>query len=249
VPTLSAVIIAKNEAANVAECLDGLAFCDETVVVDSGSSDDTVALAKAKGARVVHRDFDGFGPQKAFALSHVTSDWVLSIDADERVNAELERAISAAIDSNRADGYEIPRRSSFCGREIRHSGWAPDYVLRLFRRTHGRFTDDLVHERVICDGTVARLDAPLTHHPVRRLEDALSRVDRYSTAGAEMLVTSRRRVWFVSGIAHGAWAFFRAYVLRAGFLDGPEGFLIAVANAEGTYYRYMKAWLAGRRRG
>jgi glycosyltransferase involved in cell wall biosynthesis len=249
VPTLSAVIITKNEAANIVDCLDGLAFCDEIIVVDSGSTDATVALAQAKNARVVRHPFEGFGRQKAYALSLANGEWVLSIDADERVDAELARAIAAAVASNRADGYEMPRRSSFCDREIRHSGWAPDYVLRLFKRTRAHFTDDNVHERVICEGTVARLDAPLIHNPVRRLEDALSRIDRYSTAGAEMLLASGRRITFATGILRGAWAFFRAYVLRAGFLDGPQGFLLAVATAEGTYYRYMKAWLAGRRRG
>jgi hypothetical protein len=128
------------------------------------------------------------------------------------------------------------------------SGWSPDYVLRLFRRDGASFSAALVHERVICNGTMARLNAPLMHDPVRRLEDALSRMDRYSTAGAEQLVATGKRVTFVSGIFHGLWTFVRLYVLRAGFLDGREGFLLAVATAEGTYYRYMKAWLKGRRR-
>jgi hypothetical protein len=132
---------------------------------------------------------------------------------------------------------------------MRHSGWFPDYVLRLFKRGRARFSDDLVHEKVICDGAVARLSEPLTHHPVLRLEDALSRMDRYSTAGANMLAASGRRVSFATGIAHGFWMFLRTYFFRLGFLDGREGFLLAVANAEGTYYRYMKAWLKGRGRG
>jgi glycosyltransferase involved in cell wall biosynthesis len=249
VPTISAVIITKNEAANIAECLDGVAFCDEIIVVDSGSSDDTVALAKAKGARVVHHDFEGFGPQFNYAASLATGDWLLSVDADERVGPALAAEIKIAVTRGDADGYELPRLSSFCGREIRHSGWYPDYVLRLWKRGQARWNDALVHPHPTCDGPVARLNEHLIHYSVRRLEDSLSRIDRYSTAGAQMLVSSGRRVWFASGVAHGAWAFFRAYVLRAGFLDGPEGFLLAVATAEGTYYRYMKAWLAGRRRG
>jgi hypothetical protein len=130
---------------------------------------------------------------------------------------------------------------------MRHSGWSPDYVLRLFRRGRARFTDDLVHERVVCDGQVGRLSEALLHYPVIRLEDAVGRMDRYSTAGAEMLGASGRRVSFGSGIAHGLWSFLRAYVWRLGFLDGREGFLLAVANAEGTYYRYMKAWLKAHR--
>lgn len=245
---LSAIIITRNEAANIAACLASVAFCDERVVVDCGSSDDTVALARAAGARVEHHDWEGFGAQKNYALSLASGDWVLSIDADERVSPELAVAITAAIATGVADGYEIPRLSTFCGREMRHSGWRPDYVLRLFRRGGARFSDDLVHERVICKGKVARLAEPLHHHPVHRLEDAIARMDSYSTASARMIVERGRRVSFHSGITHGLFSFFRAYVLRKGFLDGREGFLLAVANAEGSYYRYMKAWLAGRRR-
>ena len=246
---LSAIIITKNEAHNIAACLDSVAFCDERIVVDSGSMDDTVDIAKAKGARVVAHDWHGFGPQKNFALLLATGEWVLSIDADERVSAALAREIMAAIAAPRADGYEIPRMSSFLGRDIRRGGLSPDYVLRLFRRGTARFTADLVHERLVCTGAVARLRAPLHHHTVTRLEEAISRIDRYSTAGAEMLLASGRRVSFMSGIGHGLWTFFRVYVLRLGFLDGREGFLLAVANAEGSYYRYMKAWVAERRRG
>lgn len=245
-PRLSAIVITKNEAAKIGDCLESLAFCDERIVVDSGSSDDTVALAKAKGARVVTHDWNGFGPQKNFALSLAEGDWVLSLDADERVTPALAVQIKEAIAAGQADGYEMPRLSSFCGRPMRHSGWYPDYVLRLFRRGRARFSDDLVHERVRCEGTVRRLSEPLIHHPVERLEDALSRMDRYSTAGADMIVESGRRVTFMTGILRGWWTFVRTYFLRLGFLDGREGFLLAVANAEGTYYRYMKAWLKGR---
>jgi glycosyltransferase involved in cell wall biosynthesis len=249
VTRLSAIIITKNEEANIGACLDGLAFCDERIVVDSGSTDRTVAIATQKGARVTTHDWQGFGAQKNVALSLAQGDWVLSIDADERVSAALAREIARAVTDANVDGYEIPRLSSFVGHEMRHSGWFPDHVLRLFRRGKARFSGDLVHERVICDGPVGRLTEQLAHRSVTRLEEAISRVDRYSTAGAAMLVASGRRVSFVSGITHGPWSFFRAYVLRLGFLDGHAGFLLAVANAEGTYYRYMKAWLAGRDRG
>jgi glycosyltransferase involved in cell wall biosynthesis len=246
VPHLSAIIIAKNEAANIAACLDSVAFCDEIVVVDSGSDDDTVKIAQSKGARVVFHAFAGFGRQFNYALSQATGEWVFSIDADERATPALVAEIKHAIGEGRADGYEMPRSSSFCGRIMRHSGWYPDYVLRIWRRGRARWTEDLVHPRPVCDGPTDRLREPLLHVPVRRLEDALSRMDRYSTAGAEMLVASGRRVSFMSGILHGLWTFLRTFFFRAGFLDGREGFLLAVANAEGTYYRYMKAWLKGR---
>jgi glycosyltransferase involved in cell wall biosynthesis len=247
-PRLSAIIIALNEAGNIAACLDTVSFCDERIVVDGGSTDATGQIAERKGARVVSHPFEGFGPQKGFALSLATGDWVLSIDADERVSAALAQEIRGAIAAGVADAYELPRRSSFCGRLMDHSGWAPDYVLRLFRRGKAYFSADLVHERVVCNGMTARLKEPLMHDPVLRLEDALSRMDRYSTAGAEQLLATGNSVSFMSGISHGLWTFIRTYVMRAGFLDGREGFLLAVANAEGTYYRYMKAWLKGRQR-
>ena len=246
-PRLSAIVITRDEAANIGDCLDALAFCDERIVVDSGSTDATVAIARDKGARVEHHDWQGFGPQKNYALSLASGDWVLSIDADERVTPRLAAAIETAIADAGADGFEIPRRSSFCGRRMEHSGWYPDYVLRLFRRGRARFDDAIVHERVVCDGPVKRLDAPLIHDPVRRLEDALARMDRYSTANAAAMVAAGRKVPFLAGIGHGFYSFFKSYVLRLGFLDGAEGFLLAVANAEGSYYRYMKAWLATRR--
>lgn len=246
-PRLSVIVIAKNEAANIGACLDSVAFADERIVIDDNSSDDTRAIAEAKGARVILRAMDGFGAQKNFALAQASGEWVFSIDADERVTPALAAEIVQAIGQGAADGYQVPRLSSFCGRQMRHSGWYPDYVLRLFKRDKARFSDDAVHERVVCDGKVARLTHDLLHAPVLRLEDALSRMDRYSTANAAMTVARGQRVSFSSGITHGLWSFLRTYILRGGFLDGREGFLLAVANAEGTYYRYMKAWLAGRK--
>jgi glycosyltransferase involved in cell wall biosynthesis len=247
-PVLSAIIITKNEAANIGECLDSVAFCDERVVLDSGSDDDTVRIAEERGARVSFHAFEGFGSQFNRALSLAQGDWVLSVDADERISPALAAEIQEAIRTGTFDGYEMPRSSSFCGRVMRHSGWYPDYVLRLFKRGRARWTDDLVHPRPVCDGPVRRLSQPLIHHPVRKIDHALSRMDRYSTASAQMLFAKGRRVWFVTGILRGAYAFFRTYVLRAGFLDGREGFLLAVLNAEGTYYRYMKLWLMNRTR-
>jgi len=242
-PRLTAIIITKNEAANIGACLDSVAFCDERIVVDCGSDDDTAAIAKSRGAHVAEHPWKGFGPQKNFALTLATGEWVLSIDADERVTPELAAAIEKAISESNTDGYEIRRRTRFLGQEMLQSRLFPDYILRLFRRGQARFTDVLVHEGLICAGRVARISEALLHDPVRRLEDALSRVDRYSTASAEMLIAKGRQVSFATGIAHGMWMFFRIYIWRLGFLDGRVGFLFAMANAEGSYYRYMKAWL------
>jgi glycosyltransferase involved in cell wall biosynthesis len=245
--SISSITITRNSGARIGACLDSLSFCEERVVVDSGSTDDTVRIARERGAKVVHQDWLGFGPQKNFALTLVSGDWVLWLDSDEVVSPELAASIRAAADRSDADGYEMPRRSWFCGRPMRHSGWYPDHVLRLFRRGKGRFSTRAIHEQVVLDGTVKRLAGSILHHPVERLEDALKRMDRYSTLGAQEVLASGSRVWFFTGIVRGLWTFVRTYILRAGFLDGREGFLLAVANAEGTYYRYMKAWIAARR--
>ena len=245
-PCLTSITITKNNAAHIGDCLDSLTFCDERIVVDSGSSDDTVRIAREKGARVTYHEWLGFGPQKNFALTLVEADWVLWLDADEVVSPDLATSIKHAIEQGTADGYRISRLSMFCGRRILHSGWHPDYVMRLFRRSKGRWTDAQGHDHVVLDGTVETLSGLILHYPVDRLEDSIEKFNLYSTLGANNIVASGRRVWFTTGIFRGLFAFLRIYILRAGFLDGREGFLLAVANAEGTYYRFMKAWLATR---
>jgi glycosyltransferase involved in cell wall biosynthesis len=247
-PRLCSITITKNNATDIGACLESLAFCDERIVVDSGSDDDTVAIARQKGATVTFHAWEGFGPQKNFAMSLTQSDWILWLDADEELSPEVTEAIKRAIATDDADAYEISRLSEFCGRPMRHSGWHPDWVLRLFRRSKGRWSLGLGHDHVILDGKVSRLKGLILHYPVRRIEDSLVKMDRYSTIGAQTMVEKGRKVWFITGILRGLFAFLRTYVLRAGFLDGREGFLLAVANAEGVYYRFMKAWLLGRSR-
>ena len=252
-PSLSAVIITLNEQANIAACLDSVAFCDERIVVDGGSTDATAvhrdgARAHAVVAPPIRRVRRAEGVR---GTSLATGEWILSVDADERVSPELAAAIKEAIAGDGHDGYEISRLSYFCGRPMRHSGWYPDHVLRLFRRGRGRFTErprpragDL--RRAGSAGSPARCIITRSS----RLEQALSRVDRYSTAGAAMLVASgRRRSRSHRGSPTDCGRSCAPMCLRLGFLDGREGFLLAVANAEGTYYRYMKAWLARRRDG
>jgi glycosyltransferase involved in cell wall biosynthesis len=245
-PRISSITITKNNGVHIGACLDSLAFCDERIVVDSGSTDDTTSVAREKGAKVSYNDWPGFGPQKNHALTLVTGDWVLWLDADETVTPELAASIKRAVECGDADGYEMSRLSWFCGRPMRHSGWHPDYVMRLFRRDKGKWTMGSSHDHVILDGTVKRLQGLILHYPVANLEDAIKRMDLYSTLGAQEMIAKGRRVWFVTGIVRGVFAFVRTYILRVGFLDGCEGFLLAVANAEGTYNRYMKAWLRGR---
>lgn len=241
---LSVIIITKNESANIRACLESVAWADEIVVVDSASTDGTLEIAREFTPQVhVHADWPGFGAQKNRALDYASKDWVLSLDADERVTPELRAELEAVLLDARADGYEIPRLSSFCGRFMRHSGWHPDYVLRLFKRGKARFSDALVHESVQLQGSTARLRQPLLHYSYRDFEDVLSKLNSYSGAAAAMLERRGKRGSLAQAVLHGLWAFIRTYFLRAGFLDGREGFMLAVMNAENSYYRYIKLWL------
>ena len=242
---LSVLVITKNAEASIGTCLTSVDWADEIVVIDSGSTDGTVDICRRHKALVhVAADWPGFGPQKNRALALATGEWVLSLDADERVTPELRREIEAAIaDPGGRAAFAFPRRSSYCGRPMRHSGWWPDYVTRLFRRGTGRFSDETVHERLIVDGPVGRLQRPLVHEAFGDLEEVLETVDRYSTAGAAAMYERGKRATLAAAILHGLWSFFHTYIVRAGFLDGREGFMLAVSNAEGTYYRYLKLML------
>lgn len=248
-PTITSITITKNNGATIGKCLDSLAFCDACVVVDSGSTDNTVEIARQKGAHVAYHEWLGFGPQKNFAKTFAEGDWIFWLDADEEVTPELAAAVKTAIETGNADGYWISRLSWFCGQPMRHSGWHPDWVLRVFRRIKGEWSGGMGHDHVMLDGNSAKLAGGLIlHYPVDDLRDAWAKADYYSTVGAKELMASGRRISFMSGITHGFFAFFRTYFLQLGFLDGARGFLLAVTNAEGTYYRYMKAWLARQRR-
>ncbi len=243
---LSVIIITRNEEANIVECLQSVAFADEVIVLDHASTDATADLARALGARVhTTPTWPGFGPQKNSALALATGDWVLSLDADERVTAALRAEMMQVIQSSdRCNAFEIPRSSSYCGQFIRYSGWSPDYVLRLFRRDCARFSDDVVHERVLFDGRRTRLTSPLLHLSFPDFESVLEKLNRYSTAGAKAMDNRAKSATLVGAVGHGLWAFVRTYFLQCGFLDGQLGLALAISNAEGTYYRYAKRWLA-----
>lgn len=247
---LSVIIITRNEQANIADCLLSVGFADELVVLDNNSTDETAKIARALGARVeVSPDWPGFGPQKNKVLALADGDWILSIDADERVPPELCQEILAVIsDPSSRSIYEFPRRSSYCGQFMQHSGWTPDYVTRLFRRGKANFSDDLVHERLVYDASevLGKLKTPMLHLSFPDFESVLDKVNRYSTAGAISMHKKGRRANLWTAIGHASWAFFRTYFLRLGVLDGQLGLALAISNAEGTYYRYLKRWLMSR---
>lgn len=245
-PSLSVIVITKNEGQNLGPCLESVVgLATEIVVVDSGSTDNTLDIARQHGAVLIQTpDWPGFGPQKNRALGAATGEWVLSLDADERLTPELAEEIRRVL---AAPGspicHALPRLSWYCGRFMEHSGWQPDYVDRLFRRGSARFTDAKVHERLLPDGPTARLTGKLLHYSFRDFSSVLHKMDAYSTASAREAWARGKRASVLTAVGHGLWAFIRTYFFKAGFLDGSHGLALAISNAEGSYYRYLKLWL------
>ncbi|MEW6560987.1 MAG: glycosyltransferase family 2 protein [Pseudomonadota bacterium] len=246
---LSLIIITKNEARNIRNCIHSASgLVDEIIVFDSGSTDGTQQICREMGASVYETDWPGFGVQKNRALEKATGNWVLSLDADEQLSQELKNEIEKilSIDSDAADSYSIPRKSSYCGQFMKHSGWWPDRVVRLFKKSSGRFSDDIVHEKFISPGKTGRLNSPIIHHAITSVEQSIQKMNAYSTAGAERIFARGERTSVTRAVLKGLWSFLRTYILRLGILDGRMGLILAIANAEGTYYRHIKLWLKQR---
>jgi len=244
-PTLSVILITRNEEANLGDCLASLeGIAQQIIVVDSNSSDRTLEIAQKYGALIAQPpDWPGFGPQKNRALDLATGEWVLSLDADERLTPELRSELLTAIHhSAEIDCFAIPRLSWYCGRFIRHSGWSPDYVDRLFKRGTARFSDDLVHERLIPNGSVASLENSMLHYSFMSHSQVKEKMERYSTDSAQQAFLKGRKGSPIKAVIHGTWAFLRTYIFRLGFLDGAQGLSLAFANAQGSFYRYIKLW-------
>jgi glycosyltransferase involved in cell wall biosynthesis len=238
---LSVIVITKNEASRIGDCLASVQFADEIIVLDGCSTDATADIARAHGAQVHQAaDWPGFGPQKNRVLALATQPWVLSIDADERVTPELQAEIVQTLARPSYDGYQIARLSEFCGKKIRHSGWWPDYVVRLFRRELGTFDNVPVHEQVLVQGRVGKLKTWFLHFPFDDLEALVTKINRYSSDAAQMMALKGRRVGVFGLITHSVWTFIRIYLLRRGFLDGRHGFVLAVTAASGSFLRYSK---------
>lgn len=245
-PRISACIIAFNEAGRISDCLASLAFCDEIVVVDSHSTDDTVAIADARGARVLQRTFEGFRSQKAFAVAQARHDWVLCLDADERVSPELRAAIEAAREGGFAGmaGYRFNRLSDYFGRFLRHGNAYPDRVLRLFDRRRGGWRGKReIHEAASVDGPVGTLRGDLIHYPYRSLEQQLAKTQRYARMMAEHEHARGKRASWSKLVLAPAWRFWRGYLLRAGFLDGWRGLVYAYVRANYVRQKAIMLWL------
>lgn len=242
--TLSVIIITHNEGQRLAACLDAVHFADEIVVVDSESTDNTLEVAKRYTSKVYNQPWQGFGRQKQIALNHATGDWVLSLDADEVLSSELQDNIQTLLTlplNTLCTGYKLHCITSFCGTPIHYGDWRGETKLRLFQRSKGQFTENVVHERLVVDkGTIGKLPGVLYHYSYPDLETTLEKIQRYSTLGAEQKWTAGKQASFANALGHGLWAFIRGYILKGGFLDGVAGFLVAFSRMEETFYRYMK---------
>lgn len=237
---LSVAIVTLNAASQLAACLQSAAFADEIIVVDSGSSDDTVGLARTHGARVVHQNWLGYGPQKRFAVDQASSVWVLCLDADERVSPALRESILGELAAPRFRAYEMARCNRFMGRWLRHGEGYPDWSLRLFHREHAHWSDDVIHEKVVTTGPVGRLRGDLLHESEQGIADYLTKQNRYTTLQAERLHTQGRRANLARLVLSPLLRFFKFYVLRRGFLDGLPGLVHISIGCLNSFLKYAK---------
>lgn len=241
-PLLSAILITQDAAAQLPACLDSLAFCDEIIVVDSGSRDATVALAQSRGARVIHAEWRGFGLQKQFAVAQATHDWVLCIDADERVSERLQKEILRALATGNTQAFRFARCNRFLGRYLRHGEGYPDWSLRLFDRRHAHWSDDVVHEKVLIDNATlpATLTGDLLHDSAETLDAYLAKQNRYTTLAAEQAVAQGKRSSFVQMLLSPWLRFIKFYFLRLGFLDGLPGLVHILIGCSNSFIKHAK---------
>jgi glycosyltransferase involved in cell wall biosynthesis len=239
---LSVIIITRNESANILACLESVAFADEVIVLDGQSTDDTVQLARNSGAKVfIAQSWEGFGPQKNKALSYASHDWVLSIDADERVSADLAFEIQQVLSQPKHTLYDIPRLTNFCGQWIHHCGWRPDCVARLFKKHTARFSDDVVHEKLISTEKYPRglLHHSLLHYSYPSAQSYWRKLQIYSQAWAAQKFAQGHTTTMSRAVTSGIVAFIKSYIIRLGFLDGAMGLAVCIMQAQAAYGKYF----------
>lgn len=242
--TLSVIVITKNEEHNITDCLESVKWADELIVVDDNSEDKTVEIARRFTGRVYVKPWEGFAAAKNFGLQQCTGDWVLWLDADERVSIELRKLVQAVLNQGVTGfvGYEVSRKAFFLGKWIKHCGWYPGYVLRLFRRESGHWSDKKVHEHLDLEGKVGRLNADLLHYTDPNLWHYFDKFNRYTTLAAEDLVAKGSGFRLSQVTLRPAWFFFRMYILKMGFLDGVHGFILCVLSSCYVFTKYAKLW-------
>lgn len=244
---ISAAIIARDEADNIADAVKSVSFANQIVVADTGSSDNTVGIARKEGAEVYNINFEGFGFTKNKALEFCTGEWILFIDADERVSPELAENILKAInDRADCDGFLINRLTYFLGKPVRHSGWFPDYLPRFFKKGKGRYSSNLVHEIMEVNGSVKKIDGLLLHYSYKSLDQYLDKLNEYSTLSAREMLARGKKFNLLDLIFRPPAVFFKMYISKAGFLDGFRGFLLAVLSSYHVFIKYAKLYQGGK---
>jgi glycosyltransferase involved in cell wall biosynthesis len=243
VPKVSVTVITKNEAADIGDALRSVGWADEIVVVDSNSTDETVAIARQYTDRVVVRNWTGYVDQKNYAASVATHDWILSLDADERATSALAAEIRSTLSGEPAAvAYRIPRVTWHLGRWVRSTDWYPDYQTRLYDRRSATWTGQYVHESVKARGTVGRLGNEIHHYAYRDISDHLETMDRYTSLAAQQMHEADRRAGMVDLVCHPPLAFLRNYVVHGGFRDGLPGFIISAMNSYYVFLKFAKLW-------
>jgi glycosyltransferase involved in cell wall biosynthesis len=243
-PTVSAIIVCFNEEERIQDCLESVRWCDEVVVVDSFSTDRTPEICRRYTERFIQRPWSGYREQKAYAHSQATKEWVLLVDADERVTAELQKEMLEVLtrEAGHYDGYSVPRLVYYLGRWWRRGGWYPDYDVRLFRRDRATWGGSEPHEKIIVDGAVRRLRHPLHHYSYRNMEDHLARINRFTSISSQDLNKAGGRWRLSDALLRPPGRFFRSYVLKGGFMEGFAGFYVAVTAAVYVFLKYAKLW-------
>ena len=242
--SLSVIVITKNEERNIEDCLKSVLWAQEIVVVDGGSADRTLELARKFTSKVFVKSWEGYGAAKNFALEKCTGSWILWLDADERVTDELGKEIQAitAQEVTPSNVYEIPRKAFFLGKWIKHCGWYPGYVPRLFRKGAGRFSENKVHERFEFGGEAGRLRSDLLHFTDPNLWHYVEKFNRYTTLAADEMMEKRTAFRMSQIVVRPVWVFIKMYVLRLGFLDGIQGFILCVLSSCYVFTKYAKLW-------
>jgi len=240
---ISAVIITKNEEQNLKNCLGSLDWVNEIVVVDSGSIDRTLQIAEEFRTKIIQTEWLGFGKTKQLAVEQASNDWVFSIDADEVVTPELKERILKLLENEmQIPGYRIRRSSFYLQKLIRHSGWDTDYPKRLFNRKSGKFSDDMVHESVQVEGKMGIIEEPLLHFTYPTIESHIRKMNRYTTIAAEAMFAKGKKVSIFGALVRAKLKFLKMYIIRAGFLDGWAGLILALNSAYGVFLKYLKLW-------
>lgn len=237
---LSVAIITRNAASQLEDCLASVTFAEEVVVVDSGSTDGTIELARRHGARVIAKEWLGFGPQKQFAVEAASHDWVLCLDADESLSKDLRDSIIAELKAPRGFVYAMPRCNRFLGRWLRHGEGYPDWSVRLFHRKHARWSNDAVHEKVVTALPILRLRGDLLHDSAETLEKYLDKQNRYTSLQAELLRDAGRRANLLHLLFSPSLRFVKFYLLRLGFLDGVAGLVHITIGCMNSFNKYAK---------